>query len=234
MSKIIFLGDVHGEFDAANYCIKDAIEQGEVSRIIQVGDLGDGWPNGECLDRWEPEPHGIPIHWIDGNHDNHAAIAANDFNPKLIHENRGNTRNTEGLEFLFCGGAESIDRAHRIEGFSWWPEERVDKRTIDCILDLDKKIDVVVTHDRPFLSRNEDICGIYERKAFATILDHFKPQFWFYGHWHKFDSRYIDKTLVVCCPHVSWDSLFYVTFDTETLEVTLRHADRGHQWTSHS
>lgn len=76
------------------------------------------------------------ILFVDGNHDNHefwAKLPTEFWNggrvqrlpdaPNVIHLMRGEYYTIDGLTVWCMGGAESIDKATRTQGISWWPEE---------------------------------------------------------------------------------------------------------------
>ena len=76
------------------------------------------------------------ILFVDGNHDNHefwAKLPTEPWNggqvqrlpdaPNVIHLMRGEYYTIDGLTVWCMGGAESIDKATRTQGVSWWSEE---------------------------------------------------------------------------------------------------------------
>lgn len=76
------------------------------------------------------------ILFIDGNHDNHTFWAEQPTErwnggliqrlpeaPNVIHLMRGEYYTIDGITVWCMGGAESIDKAYRTEGVTWWREE---------------------------------------------------------------------------------------------------------------
>lgn len=171
--KIIFVGDVHGEFDTLGYDCKRF--KHDNAYIIQVGDFGMGF----C----KPEYYRVELtllnniltdlnchlYAIRGNHDDPECfrVTNNPFNLSNITL----LKDYSELELLdkkiLCvGGAISVDRINRIKRDkkrrrynenslpTWWDNERC------VVIEPDKfkynKYDVVVTHTRP------GICGNFK------------------------------------------------------------------------
>jgi hypothetical protein len=142
---IVLLGDVHCAWEWAFQLVAKArgYTPGPVP-VIQVGDLG--WHP-----RRPPPPAPWPIHWIEGNHDHLPSLLWLS-EPSMLAHNwiycpRGTVLELDGRQVGFCGGARSIDRAVRVEGESWWPEE-------EPIWDeargfRGKDVDLLVTHSPP-------------------------------------------------------------------------------------
>lgn len=109
-----FIGDVHGKYEP----YKRILEQ-SLPGTIQVGDMGVGFrrlSGPRAGELYASPPHYKMVEhearFIRGNHDNPAECAKHSqFIPDGTVE--GDT--------MFCGGAVSIDRAYRHEGYSYWP-----------------------------------------------------------------------------------------------------------------
>ena len=116
---ILLIGDIHGNF---NY-LKHQITQKNITdcTIIQVGDFGIGFTNRdndiETLKNLNDFLMGqnITMLAIRGNHDNPDFFKGDiEFtNLKLLPDYT--TLNLEGNNFLFIGGAISVDRTARIK-----------------------------------------------------------------------------------------------------------------------
>lgn len=162
--RILFLGDLHGNFSlihqyVKNYDIKDA-------HIIQVGDFGVGFA---LLDK-ERRALGMfhdlfvknnVIVWaIRGNHDFKPYFDNDPFgfsNIRLVPDYT--VLELEGKKILCVGGAVSVDREWRytgaqrrgefnvVPGQSWWKDE-VFVLEKEKVVDL-KGINIVVTHTCP-------------------------------------------------------------------------------------
>ena len=213
--KIIILGDTHGEFGKLNAFI--AKHQPDI--IIITGDFGY-WPNlveekidfgwgghvrkyrekkSHCLARIKP--HGTKIYWVDGNHEQHSSL--NQYQDGGIHEleknvffcSRGSCLNIAGLDFLFIGGAYSIDQCMRKEGVDWFREETISYTDFERAMDHER-VDIVVSHTCPkyfipnLLKGNKAKVNDPSIDALNGIFDHYKPSQWFFGHWHFFTEGY--------------------------------------------
>lgn len=160
MSKPIYIvGDIHGKWDQLFLKIKAS----EIRNftLIGVGDLGIGFK----LDKQQSRQFdyinsffggkGIDFIGIRGNHDDPSyfdgRVSMSNF--KLLPDYTSLTLNDK--EFLFVGGAVSIDRKIRKEGVSYWTDEKF-------VLDHSKikRCDVLVTHSVPTWSGPFDKSGI--------------------------------------------------------------------------
>jgi hypothetical protein len=108
VSIIRFIGDVHGRFGQYRRMLK-----GSPHPTIQVGDMGVGfrrWPHGEAD---QNPPYDVMAggghRFIRGNHDN-PGVCARDTQHVPDGTIEGNV--------MFVGGALSIDKEYRHEGFS--------------------------------------------------------------------------------------------------------------------
>jgi len=213
--KALILGDIHGEFDAADEVIRIAVEaHPDITHIFQVGDLGDGWPGSE---RWNPKTT-LPIHWLDGNHENHDLLEVEDFNPRLTYQPRGSLLEIDGYRLLWLGGATSIDKAHRTPHVSWWPQESIKRRDVEMALSHSGTIDAVLSHDRPEIAPTpKDFHllpdGLSDRMALQAIHDEFQPRFWAYGHYHYAFHDHAEGTEFVTCPAIDMMHQDYMIWD---------------------
>jgi hypothetical protein len=216
--KILFLGDIHGEWDAANETIRKArFKYPDISHIIQVGDCGDGWAGPDF--RW-PVEHAddLPIHWCDGNHENFDLIDAAIFNNRLTYQPRGSIIEIDGFRIMFMGGATSIDKDYRTPYIDWWPQEDITYGQIAVALQQQGPIDLIVSHERPesipippgmrYIDIGKANCACLE-----ALLQHFKPNWWAYGHYHRPNHGRITGTEYVCCPKIDVRNNNYVVFD---------------------
>ena len=162
---ILYLGDIHGNFNLINqyvkmYGLKDC-------HIIQVGDFGVGFHHIEKERRMLKTMHDIleknnvKVWAIRGNHDYKPYFDNDPFgftHIKLIPDYT--VLNLDDKNILCVGGAVSVDRHWRytkkqragvfentIGVESWWPDETFNL-DIDKLKDL-RDINIVVTHTAP-------------------------------------------------------------------------------------
>lgn len=218
MKNIVYIGDLHGNFDFIRWWLK--AHHIKNCTLIQVGDFGIGFkPNTEdyVLQSLNEElskresilliirgNHDNPS-WFDGNHDYEFIKFLPDYT----------TMEIDGLNHLFIGGALSIDRRVRIEGVDYWKNEGFVK-DLHKISKL-KGVDIVVTHTAPNFVEPFGFNGIVahyaqndptlleeltkERNEITEVFEVLQKenniQYHFYGHFH-----YDTKNLVNGCNHV--------------------------------
>jgi Icc-related predicted phosphoesterase len=173
--RLLFLGDIHGNFNLINqyiklYDIRDA-------NIIQVGDFGIGFNTFEKdfrnLKRLHDSLESRNVHvWaIRGNHDYKPYFDNDPFGFKNIHlVSDYSVYNLSGNNILFIGGAISVDRKWRLTKRqkngdfnsilgveSWWPDEVfvLDQKKLGEMRD----IDIVVTHTAPHYCEPDNTFG---------------------------------------------------------------------------
>lgn len=143
--------------------------------------------------------------FVDGNHDNHAFWAAQPdvawnggvvhIHPdakNVIHLKRGEYYSIEGRTFWTMGGASSIDKMRRTEGFSWWREELPDHNEMEhglqTLEDHGNKVDYIITHTLSGNQFKDVIGGYFESdsltKFFDTIEKTVQYKYWYCGHIH--------------------------------------------------
>lgn len=191
MTEIIrFIGDVHGKYDRYKKII------GDVARSIQLGDMGVGFRRlggPRDGDFYSNPPHYAMVRgdhrFIRGNHDN----------PDICRQHSqwivdGHLENGT----MFVGGAVSIDRALRTEGYNWWPDEELSAADLKQLVDfyIAQKPRVMVTHDCPeevasiVLSRTPLAGPIKQdtrsrtRYAFQEMWAVHTPELWIFAHYH--------------------------------------------------
>lgn len=193
---IFVVGDMHGDFDA----LQTVISHTGALVILQAGDFGY-WP--------EYSLHRLPaagfrtregelaqVHFCDGNHEDHPALrdlvktGKTEIAPGVHYQPRGSTlRLEDGRTVLFAGGAESVDKKLRIEGRSWFPGELLEKGEVHGFPDV--AVDIIVSHAAPTCISLPDTLayGKYtdpSREALEMLLCKYRPQLWFFGHYHEF------------------------------------------------
>lgn len=225
MTKILVQGDLHGNTSALRRAFQFAQRNG-CTFVLQVGDFGYGWDQTNHGDKMITasakivEEFDIPLFWLDGNHENFDRLeAAKAFGadepvemaPNVFYLPRGTVINLDWMgknyRLLAIGGAYSVDKAYRIWGKSWWPQEEI---TAD---DLDKcyeagKVDIVFSHDAPgsafmaalmiaadgnsremahlAMKNDQRFPGAKpNRDALESVLQSAQPKLWIHGHYHS-------------------------------------------------
>lgn len=222
MSRIFFTGDTHGEIDINKLTTKKFPVQKELTRedlVIVLGDWGGIWDGGNSdryVQKWWKQKN-FTCCWVDGNHENFDLIEkypVEEWNggkiqriaDNIIHLMRGQVYTINGKTFYVMGGAQSVDRAYRQEGVSWWPQEIPNfAEEQEGFLNLQKhgdKVNYVLTHDGP-TSVLQVIYALHYASFYPSSVSNSLDatakaiQFdrWFFGHHHADISvnRYI------CC-----------------------------------
>lgn len=216
---VFIKGDTHGILDIQS--IKDweeeyALEKDDV--LIICGDFGGVWygdeRDNEELDMWAKKPY--TILFIDGNHENHKALAtypvisiyggaAHKIRPNLYHLMRGEIFTIEGKTFFAMGGARSTDRHLRTPYKDWWPEEMPTMEEYDNALDnltkVDFKVDYILTHcaDSHTLWLIDKFYGADPLTKFLLFIkEQYRLEYntHYFGHYH-IDRKVDDKNIAV-------------------------------------
>lgn len=148
------------------------------------------------------------ILFVDGNHDNHAFWNAQPVEvwnggminrlpdaPNVIHLRRGEYYTIAGKTFWAMGGASSIDREYRIEGYSWWPQELLSLQEMEHGLQTlethGNQVDYILTHTLPrvlipiyfgrYSFRENDPVSGYLDEVYRRVKG---LKQWYCGHMH--------------------------------------------------
>lgn len=215
-----FIGDVHGHYGRYRELIRG------VSASIQVGDMGIGFRRAQGPNMGEV--YGNPPHYamVQGDH---RFIRGNHDNPSECRKHSqwipdGHFEN----EMMFVGGAASIDKVYRVEGYSWWPDEELPIAELNRMIDLyiERKPKVMVTHDCPEEVASA-ICatmpmigggaikldiGSRTRQALQSMWSAHSPGLWLFGHWHmSFDhvlhGGRVEGTRFICLAELEYKDL---------------------------
>lgn len=248
MSKIMVLGDVHGETKWLVNMINKASRMG-VKKILQVGDFGIWTHEAEghrFLDRANEElrKNGIKLYFVGGNHENwdhlnwHEKNGAKDWNghtfirSHILYTGRVNrwTWGEKGSEKVFqaVGGAYSIDRRRRVVGKTLWLDEEIPDRVVYGLEKADRKCDYLFTHDGPtclpYANLKPDADSQIHRQKMDRIGQATRPNLWFHGHYHKwmeYTFNHTQHTDYAFVYGLDRDYQFYshVILDTETDDI---------------
>lgn len=195
----IFIGDVHGKYRQYSRIMD------KYKNTIQVGDMGVGFrrPTADPDEvSWQPNPSHKKMaegghRFIRGNHDN----------PNVCRNHSQWIKDGHiEADVMFIGGALSIDRAWRIEGYSYWLDEELSFMQLDALMTayLEKKPKVMVTHECPeiiaarMMKKYKLELPSVTRQAFQRYWEMHQPEIWIYGHWHMSFDEVINGTRFVC------------------------------------
>jgi hypothetical protein len=217
--KILVIGDTHMMWSLLN----KLINRKRPDMVIIAGDFGY-WPSEhgkiylspvEKLQGKKGKPFNwygiknrlstgelIPIHWCDGNHEDHWQLQyreSDEIMPGVFYQPRGSTLTLpDGRTILFMGGAHSIDKSVRTLGVDWFPDEVIKYHDFENL--PDKKIDIVVSHTcpkqfLPYLGKTDwgkttDPSVV----ALGQIFEMYNPKLWYFGHWHIFKTGFTYMT----------------------------------------
>lgn len=209
---MIFLtGDTHIPIDISKLNSENFSEGKTLTKndyVIILGDFGLYWHDDKTFRHWHKWLQAKPwtTLWLDGNHENfdltnfmkvsewHGGKVHED--GSIIHLMRGQVYDIEEKKFFVMGGADSVDKANRIEGMSWWKEEVPNfseiNEAINNLIANENNVDYVLTHTCPaeLITKMFNLTPWPEYNNVERILQHFlelKINFkkWYFGHWHE-------------------------------------------------
>ncbi len=211
-------GDVHSELARfSEGCIPGEPKLTAQDYMIVCGDFGFVFANNDwerrALDRLAEKPY--TILFVDGNHENFDTLNAmpvemwcggkvHRLRPNVIHLMRGQVYDIEGKRFFTFGGANSIDRAHRIEGYSWWAAEMPSQAEMDearvNLARCGHKVDYILTHAAP----EDTMCQFHPYHGDEVELNFFlewvrettEYKHWYFGHLHDDRDLWRNQTLL--------------------------------------
>ena len=198
MSKVTFIGDLHGKYRRYHEIIR---EKKRHPYTVQLGDFGFDY---STLDNVDSSKHKV----LGGNHDNYDKIGSiphylGDFGVQSLN----------GLEFFFYRGAYSIDKSYRTIGLDWWSQEELKIERFFEARELYRKTlpSVVISHDCPpicvpsLLDPGSHIFENITGYCLGELFNIHQPDYWIFGHYHKDKVMNFDgvKTTFVCVAECS-------------------------------
>ena len=120
------------------------------------------------------------------------------------------------LKFLGLGGAVSVDKEFRQEGFDWFPEEQVTEDDVNKAVSAGH-VDVLLTHDAPGLVGESPVSGVPDyllkeseltRDRIKQVIAHTEPSLNVHGHHHRsYTSNFLGcKVVGLDCDHFAFTS----------------------------
>lgn len=218
---IYVTGDTHGEL--SRFCENSMPGESKWTKedkLIICGDFGFVWHdrsdiagyrrNQDALDSLAARSY--EMLFVDGNHENFNELnqypvvekygnEVHKIRENIFHLQRGRIYTIEDKTFFTFGGAYSIDKYMRREGFSWWKEELPSNEEYHLAADSLKKanfnVDYIISHTAPQtiirMMNHSPHQADSELTGFLDWVWHetnFKK--WFFGHWHN-DATITDK-----------------------------------------
>jgi len=214
---IFITGDTHGSMGMSRFNMKNFPIQKELTKedyVIITGDFGLVFSLDKEEEYW--------LKWLDkksyttlfccGNHENFDVLDSlpisiwnggkvHFINDSVIHLMRGQVFDINGTKIFTFGGADSIDKQHRIEGKSWWKREMPSNAEYEEGLDnLEKcgwQVDLVISHDCSQNVFEKLMVGLYVKsltsinKYFEVLEEKLDYKQWYFGHYHE--DRWIDE-----------------------------------------
>lgn len=246
--KILILGDTHAYDQAIAHAYSEGAELG-IDRIFQVGDFGY-WPRKIVGSIGESQflatvnrlgaKYGIPCYWLPGNHedwDSYDTLIEEgpwDEDGFIVH---GWMRATprvhrwiwDGIRFGSIGGAFSIDRFVRKEGWSWFTQEVPRWEDVDRL--GNEPVDVLLTHDAPVnvateiwgqrllrFQPSEEEEARRSQAVIAAAMANVRPNITFHGHWHGRTQYKHDGMTVQGLNQASGEPLVYSSAILDTVK----------------
>jgi hypothetical protein len=215
--KVLICGDLHNQFDDLNVIINKK----RPDIVICCGDFGfwPRWRSGQQLSNIKPQ--GAKIYWIDGNHEDFYSLSQRETDeivPNVIYKPRGSTMKLEdGRNILFMGGARSIDKHLRREGWDWFPEETI---SYTDMMDLpNEKVDILISHTCPEELVDELIRFYPEKRgepsnvAISQLCKLYSPRYHFFAHWHVYREGTLFQTKWKCLSYPGEGSKWWTWID---------------------
>lgn len=202
---MLIVGDVHGKYHEFFAKIRNSKD------TFQVGDMGLGFD--DLLNYTEDNESHL---FIRGNHDDPALCKK--------HPNyAGEFGYIKEKKLFFCGGAISIDKMFRIAYEKkhgrkiWWPDEELSESQLENAkqLYIDKKPEIVITHDCPASVRVKLLTKIAigfrpEKEIPSRTCTYFEsmflahqPKIWVFGHYHIDQDFKLAGTRFICLNELS-------------------------------
>lgn len=178
-SNILVMGDVHGDFSKMNTILNKL----NPHITLQTGDFGY-WP---IFNKKTPISKN-KLYWIDGNHEDFYALnkrTTDELWTNIIYKPRCSTLTLpDNRNVLFIGGAISIDKQYRTQGYDWFKEELITQEDMNKMPNT--HIDIVISHTVPQFLTLKDLYPVHDpsRDFLSQVYERYKPTLWYAGHFH--------------------------------------------------
>lgn len=224
---VYLVGDTHGLTDinkVTEYFDVDSLTEDcskEKDYLIILGDCGALLDGGENDKEVQHILNSLPVTvlFVDGNHENFDLLneypecewhggKVHMISDSIYHLMRGQVFEIDGNTFFTFGGGNSVDKAWRTPGISWWVEEMPSYYEYEeGFRNLEKvnwKVDYIITHTCPreiiYLLVNYYKDGEEELQQYLQrVADKVEFEGWYFGHFHIDED--MDKF------HCLWDEI---------------------------
>ena len=227
---IYITGDTHGDFSRIlEFCHINKTTKDDV--MIVLGDACINYHNNEKDDLLKELLDYLPVTLlcIHGNHEERPYLVKNKNNkyiykekkmfggvvyvekghPNILFAKDGEYYHIGKHYFFVIGGAYSIDKYYRLShGYNWFeseqPNEEIKKRVKSKLIELDYKVDIVLTHTAPLKYEPTEFFmkGVNQNKVdkstekwLDSIEGKLKYNRWYFGHYHHYKK--IDRIIML-------------------------------------
>jgi Calcineurin-like phosphoesterase len=205
------VGDVHGKYQQYKTLLRGKQDS------VCVGDMGVGFRRSGARDGdfFTNPPHAFMKkdnhRFLRGNHDNPAECKKHsqwipDGTVEIDAAFPKEGLSCSGRTVFFCGGAYSIDKHLRTEGYNYWSDEELSYNEADKALGvyLEYKPDVVVTHDAPvnvvehIHTSHHRFDSSFTQRYLQNMFEQHQPRLWVFGHHHTSWQMEMNGTTFRC------------------------------------
>lgn len=216
---IYITGDTHGDQDRWLKQIHPALSASDT--IIIAGDFGVGFWNGryfseETFYDWIEE-QSYTVLFVDGNHCNFDKLQrepiadwcggkVHQLRKNLLHLMRGEIYHLdqpgyEGKTLFTFGGGYSLDKALRVPGESWWPQEMPTDAEYthgrETLAQNGNRVDYIITHTAPYETvlqmQHNPKMNVKQAAVEEMALNNYLSEIartadydrWYFGHFHQ-------------------------------------------------
>lgn len=213
--KILYVGDIHGEFGKLN----SLINKKKPDILIVCGDVAYYW--GVEDNTGKIKPGKTKVYLVPGNHEHiwkaEKEVGRRNTHPIEIEPNIfycpiGSCILVHNKRILFVGGADSYDKSARTIGIDWFPEELLNQADLDYILNMHQRVDIIVSHTCPdIFDMNVPLTfNDPSRKILTILYEKFHPEEWYFGHFHLFKRRQAGSTRWTCLDRIDGQERHFV------------------------
>ena len=220
---IYLTGDTHGRFERIGaFCDKMQTDRDDI--LIILGDAGINF-HADARDNLRKEYLArlpITLFCIHGNHERRpesldvyderewhgGQVFTEDRYPNILFAKDGEIYDLDGQKAIAIGGAYSIDKAWRVEGRSWWPDEqpspKIKSRVEQVLEKRGWSIEIVLSHTTPLKYEPTEVFirGVDQSKVdksteiwLDSIEDRLTYRKWYCGHYHT--EKKIDRLQIM-------------------------------------